>query len=224
MNIIVISLGGSVIIPNGFDYKFLENFRKLILRLSKKNKIIICTGGGKIARDYIAVLETRNLSKTICDEIGIFATRLNAKLVSSFIGKCNDVIPTSLKEISNLLKRYDVVVCGGLTPGRTTDGTTAEIASYLGTKTMLNIVDVKGLYDKNPKLYKNAKLIEAISPEDFIKFFENMNEKPGQHFVLDSLAANIAKKNKIKVVIISKDIKNLKNYFNNKKFVGTVIS
>ena len=43
---IVISLGGSIIVPNKVDYKFLSEFKKLILMYSKKNKIVIVTGGG----------------------------------------------------------------------------------------------------------------------------------------------------------------------------------
>ena len=50
----VISLGGSLIVPKtGIDWKFLKNFRKLIIKEIKKNKkFIIIAGGGNTARDY----------------------------------------------------------------------------------------------------------------------------------------------------------------------------
>ena len=50
---IVISLGGSVIIPNKVDLEYLEKFKQFILKLKKNHKIIIVTGGGKTARNYI---------------------------------------------------------------------------------------------------------------------------------------------------------------------------
>ena len=43
---LVISLGGSLIVPNKVDYKFLSKFKKLILKYSRRNKIVIVTGGG----------------------------------------------------------------------------------------------------------------------------------------------------------------------------------
>ena len=46
----------------------------------------------------------------------------------------------------------------------------------------------------------------------------------GQHFILDQKAAIVINKNKIKTYIIGKDIKNLSNLLNKKKFIGTTIS
>ena len=48
---IIISLGGSVIIPDKLDPSFIKRFRNLIKTYSKKHKFIIITGGGKLARD-----------------------------------------------------------------------------------------------------------------------------------------------------------------------------
>jgi len=53
--VIVMSLGGSIIIPNNVDYKFLFNFEKFIKRLAQKEKIVIVTGGGNTARKYIKI-------------------------------------------------------------------------------------------------------------------------------------------------------------------------
>ena len=47
--------------------------------------------------------------------------------------------------------------------------------------------------------------------------------KPGQHFVLDQTAAKIIMDYKIPTYILGKDIKQLDNFLNNKKFTGTTI-
>ena len=55
--IVVISLGGSVIIPEkGIDIKSLEDFKKTLRKFYKKYKFIVVCGGGSIARKYISVL------------------------------------------------------------------------------------------------------------------------------------------------------------------------
>ena len=46
----------------------------------------------------------------------------------------------------------------------------------------------------------------------------------GQHFVLDQFAANLIFKKKIKTVIISSDLTNLKKVLQDKKFIGTIIN
>ena len=49
----VLSLGGSLIIPDGVDDVFIKNFRNLILkRIETGNKFIIVCGGGKLNKRY----------------------------------------------------------------------------------------------------------------------------------------------------------------------------
>ena len=48
---IVISLGGSLIVPEEIDVEFLKKFRDLILaQVEKGKKFVIITGGGKTCR------------------------------------------------------------------------------------------------------------------------------------------------------------------------------
>ena len=70
---IVISLGGSVIVPDKIDVNFLEKFKKIINKIKKGNKIVIVTGGGsglgKAMTKYFlqlgakVVITSRNLEK-----------------------------------------------------------------------------------------------------------------------------------------------------------------
>ena len=60
--------------------------------------------------------------------------------------------------------------------------------------------------------------------KNFDKLISKMQYHPGQHFILDQHAAKIIKRIKVKTIIVGKDLKNIKNYLQNKNFVGTVIS
>ena len=86
-----------------------------------------------------------------------------------------------------------------------------------------NITNVPGLYDKDPRKFKNAKFISEISFGDFLRMANKVNYKPGQHFVLDQTAANMIMKNKITTYILGKDMGNLDNFLKRKKFRGTMI-
>jgi len=46
----VLSLGGSLIIPDNININYLKKFKKTILKNTKRYKFIIVCGGGNIAR------------------------------------------------------------------------------------------------------------------------------------------------------------------------------
>ena len=223
--VIVLSLGGSLIIPDEIDTEFIKNFRKVILKNTKKHKFVIVCGGGSIARKYISALEELEINEKLQGFSGISATRMNARFMTYFFGRdANKGVPHDMKDIKNLLKIYDVVFCGALryAKNETSDGTSAKLANYFNT-IFINLTNVDGLYNKNPKKYKNARLIEKISWKNFQKIANENKFKPGQHFVLDQKASEIILKNKIPTYIIGKNLKQLNNFLQNKKFTGTII-
>ncbi len=223
--VIVLSLGGSLIIPNGINIKFIKEFRKVILKNIKKYKFIIVCGGGNIARKYISVLKTSGINEKLQNLSGISATRMNARFMSYFFNiNPEHGIPHKIKILKKYTKKQDVVFCGALEykPNQTSDSTAAEIAKYFKT-IFINLTDVAGLYNKNPKKFKNAKFIPKISWGEFHKMANKNKYSPGQHFVLDQTASKIILKNKITTYIMGKNLKQLDNFLHNKKFKGTII-
>ena len=132
MKTVVISLGGSVIVPDKVDYKYLEKFRKVILRFSRRNKVVIVTGGGKTARRYLKPLQKAGASTKVASLVGIASTRLNARLVEGVFGLSED-IPESLSSVKRLLKKQNLVICGALgeKENMTSDGNAAEVAGSI---------------------------------------------------------------------------------------------
>ena len=224
------SLGGSLIVPNKINHEFLNKFRKVLNQNKKKYKFIIVCGGGQTARTYIQGLENEKLTERKKEYfqslLGISATRLNARLLTYFFGEdTHQGIPYNMKQIKNLLRLHDIVFCGALRYAKeqTSDSTSAKLARYFKTQ-FVNLTNVKGLYDKNPKKFRSAKFIPEISHKDFLKKAKEIEFKPGQHFVLDQKAAKIIKKHKITTFIIGEDMKQLHNLLNHKHFIGTRIS
>lgn len=223
--VIVLSLGGSLIIPNDIDTKYLGEFKKILKKNSKKYKFIVVCGGGSIARKYIHALKDIGISEKLQSLAGISATRMNARFMSYFFNQEPfKGIPQKMGEIHTYLKKQEIVFCGALEyrPKQTSDSTSAEIAKHFKCD-FINLTNVAGLYDKNPKKFKNAKFISEISWKEFDRIANKMKYKPGQHFVLDQTASGIILKNKITTYIIGEDLKQLDNLLNNGKFKGTRI-
>lgn len=224
--VIVISLGGSLIIPNDVDAKFLENFKRILLKNIKKYNFIVVCGGGSLARKYIAALKNSGKGTDFQSFAGIAATRTNARFLSYFFGYNQEKgIPHTMKEVERYVKNNSVVFCGALEykPNQTSDSTSAEIAKKFHSA-FINLTDVSGLHDKNPKEHPDAKFIPKISWNNFDKMINKVKFKPGQHFVLDQTASKIIKKYQIPTYILGKDMQQLDNLLNGKKFKGTIIS
>lgn len=224
MKTLVISLGGSLFLPGKIDFKFLEEFKKIILD-NKNYRFVIVAGGGSFAREYIGALKAVGKSEKFQSYSGIGVTRMNARFLSYFFGiDPQKGIPHKKQDIKNLLKKRKLVFCGALEyrPKNTSDGTAAELANYLKTD-FVNLTLAPGLCNKNPLIYKDARLISEINYEELNKIMRKMKYEPGQHFVIDQNATKIIMKHKIKTYILGKDMKNFDNFLKGKDFIGTRI-
>lgn len=221
---VVISLGGSLIVPEKINPKWLDKFKETMLKLKSYKFAIVC-GGGSVARDYITILKKEKKSKKDQSLAGIAVTRMNAKIMMEIFGNStNKTVPKDMKQVKEMLEKKDIVFCGALryAPNQTSDSTAVKLAEYLKTD-FINITNVSGLYTQNPKNRK-AKLIKKISWKDFEKKALKLKYKPGQHFVLDQKASKLIRENKITTFIIGNNLTNLKKLLNEKPFLGTTIT
>ncbi len=221
----VLSLGGSLIVPHEINLKYLRSFREVIHNNTGKYKFVIVCGGGSVARKYIHALAEEKQNYYIQSLAGISATRLNARFMSYFFGiNPEKGIPHDMKSVKNLLLRNDIVFCGALryAPDQTSDTTALRLARYLKTD-FINLTNVKGLYDKNPSEFKDAKFLPRATIHEFYGLVMKIQSKPGMHAPVDHSAIKIIKNNKIKTTLIGDDSMQLDNFLNGKEFVGTII-
>ncbi|MBD3247158.1 UMP kinase [Candidatus Pacearchaeota archaeon] len=223
--VIVMSLGGSQIIPDNVNVKYLRKLKKILLKHSKKYKFVIVCGGGSIARKYISALKKEKINEKLQSFAGIGATRLNARFMNYFFKiDPKHGIPHTHTTLKKYVKKQNITFCGALEykPNQTSDSTAADIAKMFDAE-FINITNIQGLYTKNPKKFKNAEFISKISWKEFDKMANAMKFKPGQHFVLDQTASKIIMKNKIKTYITGKSVKQIDNLLSRKPFNGTII-
>src|SRR3989344_2986200 len=167
---VVMSLGGSVIVPDKIDVNFLRDFKKIIEKyVGKGYKFAIYCGGGKLAREYQkAASEASKFENEDLDWIGIHATIMNAEFVKALFGNDaeNEIVRNPTKKI-----KFDkkIIIAAGWKPGWSTDYDAVLLAKNLGSDIVINMSNVDFLYDKDPKKYKDAKKIEKISWREYRK-------------------------------------------------------
>jgi len=223
--VVVMSLGGSVMMPDKPNVKFLDEFKKTLSKFYKDHKFIVVCGGGTIARKYISALEAEGKSKKELAMAGIRATRMNALFMMQFFGKdANESLPLDMEHVRNDLEKSKVVFCGALrfAPNSTSDETASKLANFFKTD-FINITNVPGLFTSDPRKDKSAKLIKKISWKNFDRMISKIKFHAGQHFVLDQQASKIIKKHKIKTCIIGSN-KDIAKILKGKSFAGTLIA
>lgn len=220
---IIMSLGGSVIVPDKIDVHFLKNFKKIINKYTGKgHKFAIICGGGRLARDYQkAASEISRQSNEYLDWLGIHATKMNAWFLKAIFGKdAERLIADDPRKKVNFSRK--ILIAGGWKPGWSTDYDAVLLAKNLNAKGIINMSNVDYLYDKDPKKFKDAKKIKIISWKGYRRISGD-KWKAGLNVPFDPIAAKEAEKSGLTVLVIGKNLGNFENLLNGKKFEGTII-
>lgn len=225
---IIISLGGSLIVPEEVDWKFLKQFKKVIESKIKEGfRFIIVTGGGKTCRKYqLAAKKVTKLTADDVDWIGIHASRLNAHLIRTiFRDYAHPIINKNPYDLESFLKaKESILVAAGYRPGNSTDYISILLAKHFEVKKVANLSNIDYVCDKDPKKHKDAKKIKEINWNDFQKIVGETWD-PGANVPFDPIASKMAAKEGIEVAILNgKKISNFEKYLAGEKFVGTTIS
>jgi len=220
----IISLGGSLIVPDEIDTKFLSAFHKIIEAQTRRGrKFVLITGGGRTARRYSeAAKALGDLNPDDLDWLGIHSTRLNGHLLRTIFRKlAHSRIVTNPKETETTSK--PVIIAAGYRPGWSTDYVGVLLARHYQSAVLLNLSNIDYVYNKNPKNHPDAKPIKQISWKEFRKLVGNKWD-PGLNTPFDPVASRLAEKLKLRVVVMNgKNLKNLQNFLAGRKFIGTLI-
>jgi len=224
---VVISLGGSLIVPEEIDVNFLKNFKALVLGLVKhKQRVILVTGGGRVCRKYIQsakVLNSKVTAKEL-DWMGIKATKVNAELVRiMFNSQAYFKVLDRPEEKLTKQKSRPIIVAGGWRPGASSDNMAVNLAKAFKAKVVVNLTNIDYVYDCDPNKFKTAKPIKQINWRNFRKLVGSKWD-PGLNAPFDPIASQLAEKLNLTVAILNgQKLNNVKNYLLDKKFVGTLI-
>lgn len=222
---IIVSVGGSLIVPDGIDVDFLKRFKDLVIeKVQRGYSFTIIAGGGKTARHYQeAASAVTPLSPQDLDWIGIHSTRLNAQLLRNmFVGYAHaHVIKNPTIDID---ADEPIIIAAGWQPGWSTDYVATLIAKNLGSHRMVNLSNIDYVYSADPKKDPGAHPIEKISWADFRTLIPDEWD-PGLSSPFDPVAAKEAESLGLEVAIINgAKLEEFGKYIDGEPFVGTVIS
>jgi len=199
---VTIKIGGHVFAANP-DPKLISEFSGIFKKIaSGGTQLILVTGGGENARNYINAARALGADEATCDQIGIEISRIHAQMLISNLEEivCSDV-PTTIREVKNLLHYGKTIVMGGLTPGHSTTAVGALVAEVTKSKFFIIASNVDGIYTADPKTDPSAKKLDEIGTKELITMALSGKYSAGT-YELDPVAVKAIERSKIPTVFI----------------------
>lgn len=218
---VVLKLGGFAFDPEISATK-IDGYAKVIKAFSKRNQLIVVTGGGSMARKYIAAARKLGASEIVCDQIGIQVSRLNARLLAAGLeGSVFPEIPDRLEDLARYMSSGLIVMMGGLQPGQSTNAVAALAAEAMRADLLVNATDVDGVYSADPRKDSRAKKLDEVTPEELERILSTEGFGAGEYALMDPLALRIIKRSRIPVIIMDgRDPSNVEKALHGKR-IGT---
>lgn len=225
MKKLVISLGGSVLIPS-LESHTIREYVPVLREIALHHRLFIVVGGGGEARRYIRLARDLGVDEGTSDEIGILVTRLNATLLIAALGdEAYPRVAESHAEAKKFAESGKIVVMGGITPGQTTDAVAAVLAERVGASVFINATSVDGIYSADPKTDPSSKRYSCLSPGELLGIVGTSALAAGSNTVLDIVAARVVERSGIPLVVLDgRDPENLRKAVLGGSWTGTVVS
>jgi uridylate kinase len=202
----------------------IRRYAEMLTDISIDVQPIVIAGGGKIARHYINLARYLGSDEASLDIMGIEVSRLNAKLLIVALGEqAYSQVPKNLEEVTIAAESGKIVIVGGLHPGQSTNATSALIAEKVRASKFLNATDVDGIYDLDPNISRNAKLLNEITVSECMEILKNGSSMAGTYDLMDIVALKVIERSKIPTRVLRSDITNIKNAIIGTHHVGTEI-
>ena len=192
----------------GLDVKVIDHIAYQIKKVSELNiEICMVVGGGNIFRGISGASDGSD--RSTLDYMGMLATLINALSLQNALERIS--VPTRVQSAISVsqiaepyirrrairhLEKNRVVIFGAGTgnPFFTTDTASSLRASEMNCDIIIKATKVEGVYDKDPVIHKDAKLIKNITYKEVI----NKNIK-----VMDATAITLASESSIPIIVTS---------------------
>ena len=212
----LLKLSGEALIgqyDHGIDHKVLNNISSDIVSVvNKGHELAIVVGGGNIFRG--ARLAQTGIDRVTGDNIGMLSTIINSLAIQDAIEKngveCRVMSAVRINQIAedyirrrairHLEKGRIIIFAAGTgNPFFTTDTAASLRAIEINADMMLKATKVDGVFDKDPKIFNDAKIFKTITYSEVIQ---------KELKVMDTTAMVLCKENSIPLRIFNVTMKN----------------
>lgn len=189
-----------------------------------KEKIGIVVGGGAENQRAVDDAKAKGMTNQFkLDLIGIDITRKNAAKVVEMLGLDQSSIPITVQDATKILDEKGVVVMGGLIPLLSTNAVAALLAENT-EGSFINLTNVDGVYDSNPKIDPAAHKLVSISAKELVSMAAEKDTREARgHFIVDLIAAKTIARSNIPTHIIKADASELRKALSGQVHNGTVV-
>ncbi len=209
----VLKIGGSLLFDS--DQKLnLDQFKEIsqiVHQLKReKHEVVLVIGGGALAKKLIEKGKVLGANRDTLDQLGIAATWVCAQLmIAALEGIAYPTPVMTEKQLTNLYETDKLLVLGGLHPGQSTNAVAARVAELTKAKVLVNVTDVEGVYDRDPKQSLEANLLTEITLSELRDIVATLANEPGAYQLFDKRALDIIERADIEIWFV--DGKNPQN-------------
>jgi len=221
MERVVLNIGGSLLWNSQLDAGYMQGLSDTLVRMSEHLRLWVVVGGGRPAREFMRHAR-RGCSPENMDWIGIYATRINAQLLISYLdSRAFPEVPSSTREAAAI--EAPIVVMGGTVPGHTTDAVTAMLARDVKASRVVIATDVDGVYTSDPRTAPDAELIERMDYRQ-LAAMSSESHSPGGSYVVDPKACTVLSREGIPLAVVNgRALERLENAAYGRDFAGTKV-
>lgn len=205
---------GDATLESNLNFKEIKKLAQSLKKLvSLGYQVSVISGAGNIFRGRM--IKGAEIDKTTADHMGMVATHINALALESVLTGLGQkalvmspfympkiVRPVNHQKAIEYLQNKTVIIFAGGTgnPYFTTDTNMVLRALEIKADYVYKATNVLGVYDKNPKKYKNAKLYKTLTYDEALK--KSLE-------VMDQTAFALARDNELKLTVFKYSPENL---------------
>lgn len=198
----VLKVGGFAF-SNRQQETLVQQYVDLLKQLSGNHQLVVVTGGGAVARTYISVARKMGVPESLCDQLGILVSRLNARLIVDGLGEhAFPEIPVSVDELKHFFTSEKIVAMGGLQPGHSTNAVAAIAAETVKADLFINATDIDGVYTSDPRTDAGAKRLDEITVARLTQILSGTEISAGTYDLMDPVALRIIQRSRIPTIIL----------------------
>jgi uridylate kinase len=204
---LVIKIGGSLLFDRDqrLDVARFQQYANEVRQVVEQgHEIVLVVGGGALARTLIEQGRVLRAQRDALDQLGIAATWVCAQLMIAALNGL--AYPTPMMTEDQIAAHLDdkrILVVGGLKPGQSTNAVAARMAELTHANVLVNVTDVDGVFDKNPKRYAGAKLLPVVTAAKLRQIVSSLPSDPGTYPLFDKRALEIVERAHIEVWFVN---------------------